>query len=199
MKTAGRGAVETLLDQGEVRQDLVFDLDQPGRVDRALLGVSGDSRDFVSLEHDLAGLRLARLPQDERGLHAGSATGRADVHGDDPGVRVRRADHTAVEHAGPGDVEGVLGAAGDLLRAVEPLDRRAHHGSRGRPVEPGIGGRGRGRTAAPASLRRRRGRGTAAGGRRLTLSGWRLTLTLTRRLVIHAAPPSRSRRPRRCA
>ena len=65
MKTSGGAAVERLLDDGDVRQDLVLDLDQPRRVDRALLGVGGDRRDLVALEHHLAGLRVSWLPRDD--------------------------------------------------------------------------------------------------------------------------------------
>ena len=42
---------ERLLDERDVRQHFVLDLDEPRRVDRVLLGVGGDGRDLVALEH----------------------------------------------------------------------------------------------------------------------------------------------------
>ena len=48
---------ERLIDADDVRQHLVLDLDQPRRVDRVFLGVGGDRRDLVPLEHHDVGLR----------------------------------------------------------------------------------------------------------------------------------------------
>ena len=95
-----------------------------------------------------------------RRLDAGRAPGRAEIDRHDARVWMRRADDAAVEHAGPGDVERVLRAAGDLVRAVEALDRRADHGSRGRPVviadrRAALAARRRARRLAAAAARRR--------------------------------------------
>ena len=57
----GRGAGQRLLDDGDVRQDFVLDLDQPRRVDRVLLGVGGDRRHLVALEHHALRLRVGRI------------------------------------------------------------------------------------------------------------------------------------------
>ncbi len=110
-----------LLDVREVRQHLVADADQPRRVERALFGVGRDGGDRIALIHHLrAGLRVGQHRLDAGRFFRG---GQVDRH--HPRVRVRRADHLAVDHAGAVDVVGVAGAAADLVRSVEPLDRRA--------------------------------------------------------------------------
>src|SRR5260221_771647 len=90
---------------------------------------------------------------------------------------MRRTDDPAVQHAWSIDIERVLGAAGDLLRAVESLDGRAEDGAL---LRPGI--------LRVEWRRRRLARGAPSALRR------RLLVRLT-----HATPPSRSRRLRRSA
>src|SRR3989442_13126352 len=57
------------------------------------------------------------------------------IDGHDARVRVRRPQDLAVDHARAIDVEGVLGAPGHLVGAVEPFDRRADDG---RLLRPGV-------------------------------------------------------------
>ena len=72
MNTAGAVAGQRLLDDGDVRQHLVLDLDQPRRVDRVFFGVGGDRRDLVALEHHAVVLRVAGSRQTSAALTPGA-------------------------------------------------------------------------------------------------------------------------------
>ena len=104
-----------------MRQHLVLHLDQPDRVLGALLGVRGEGRDLIALIHHLL-VGAFPAPDVVSRLDAGRVQRRRHVDGHDARVGMRRAVNPAVEHARPGDVVGVLGAARDLVRAVDPLD-----------------------------------------------------------------------------
>ena len=168
-------ARERLIDDGDMRQDVVLDLDQARGVDRALFRVGRDSGNFVTLVHHGVALGVCRITPHDRRLDPRRSLRSGEIDRQDLRVRVRGTDDASVQHAGTLDVEGVFRAAGDFLRAVEPLDVGAEHRLRLRPRVLGIRWRRR-RLRRPASS----------------------ALIENVLFVSHAPPPSRWRRLRRC-
>ncbi|MDW8467691.1 MAG: hypothetical protein RML56_00490 [Burkholderiales bacterium] len=89
--------------------------------------------------HDAEGNRKRLAREDE--VHAGKRGGARDVHREDLGVRVRRAEQPAVRHARERQVVGKARLAGDLVARVHAPARLAddvHAGSRMRRAAASI-------------------------------------------------------------
>ncbi len=120
-----------LLHVGKMWQRFVLHLDEPGRVERAFLGVGGDGRDGIALIHHLrASLAVLEHCLDARGF---LSRGQIDRH--DPCVRMRRPDDLSVDHPGATDVVGVLRATSDFFRCVDALNMCAQQLGFGRPCQ----------------------------------------------------------------
>ena len=115
-KTAGAPACSARALGGDVGQHLVLHLDEAQRVAGLLLGGRRDRRDLVALVHRL----LAGLEHGERRLHAGRLLRGREIDRHDARVRVRRAQDARVQHPGPVDVVGVLGASRHLVADRRP-------------------------------------------------------------------------------
>ena len=121
-----------LLDGRQRRQYFPLELDQAQRICRLLLGCGGERADlFAGIQHLVAG-----LDRDQHGLHTRRLLGGARVDALQSRVRVRRSQDAAVDHARTSDVVRILGAARDLLRAVDARDARAEQP---RFLRPGVG------------------------------------------------------------
>ena len=128
---------------------LVLNLDELQRFQRRVLVDGGDRRDRVpavdglAVRHDaLAGpLEVGHLLHHvhdlgagdrhvvarDGGKDAGRSFGAGDVHPLDDGVRVRAAQHRAVDEARQFQVRAVLGTAQHLVDAVVPDGAAPHH------------------------------------------------------------------------
>ncbi len=154
------------------RQDLVLDVQQPagllggrltGRDDRR--HPLADEADHV-VEHPgvrrvlghvlvLGGgeepVRRVLVRQDQ--LHARHPQSGRGLHGDDPGMRVRRSQHLEMQHPGHVEVEGVPRGPGDDLRTGRGAERRADRGAgRADVARPGDGVTDRAVPGAPAQV-----------------------------------------------
>ena len=145
---SGSSALRALTTSG---QRLVLDVDQLERVVRRVLVGRDHERDLLALEPDLVsgehGLRVVgdrRHPREPERLEVLGGDDRGDVgvrerprgvDRDDPRVRVRAAEHGAVDHPRQADVVEVGALAADEARVLLPLqpaeaDRALGRGAR---------------------------------------------------------------------
>ena len=136
-----RVVVERLARVDDGRQRLVLDVDQRQRIVGRVLVDGDDERDLLALEADLVagqyGLRVVGDRRHPRQAERLEVLGRDDggdarvgerargVDRDDLGVRVRRAQHLAVDHARQPDVVEVGALAADearVLLALQPAE-----------------------------------------------------------------------------
>ena len=137
--------VQCLAGVGHRGQQLVLHVDQLERVPGRVVVVGHHERHLLALEPDLVGGQHG-LPVTGQGGHPGQAAsgqglagddgldlgvglGRDGVDGDDPGVRVRAAQHRAVEHAGQVHIVHVRALAADeplVFLAQHPPEARGH-------------------------------------------------------------------------
>ena len=134
----GRARLHRLLDVGDVRQDLIVDLDQlqglagGGRVDRRHGRHRMPIVKGLVARHDVA-RHVAQVAFDflevvagDDGLHAGKGERLLDVDLADAGMGVGAAQYLAHQHAGRRHVGAEFGAADDLVDAVRPVRPAAH-------------------------------------------------------------------------
>ena len=134
-----RAGGQRLLRVDHRRQHFVVDTQQPRRLARDGLGVRGDgSDDLADVAHLALGesrlvldecahaVAIAQVVAGDDGAHAGQRQRGLQVVAADARVRMRALHDGGMQHAGTRQVGDELGAAGELLVALQLRNRRAH-------------------------------------------------------------------------